>query len=672
MPTDSPNVYVFGPFLLDLRERRLLCDRAPVDVPPKVFDALALLLECAGQLVTKDDFFARLWPRSVVSETNLNKIIWQVRRALSDERGAYVQTVPKRGYRFVGAVQTQDGDAASAHSTPSLPPATDTREPVEQEAPNPANTSDEMAARVDAGAVAGRASWAARYRLAMLVGLPALLAMYFVAVPVLSRRQPAPYAASPTAVSTAPSVAPATTSSLIVLPFRTSGGDAADRAFTDSLGEELIALLARIDGLHVVAPPSAGFGPNGENSLAATARRLGIRYAIEGSAWRESDQLRATVRLVEIASAEVLWSESFERVGSESRALERDVAQAVATALALKLSVGMQNELARRDDAQWYRRYLQARHGLRRDVAQWKQTVADFRALIADAPTYARAHSGLALALTQPSYADEAQARKMRVEAEAHAQIALKLDPALADPYAVLADAKCRNAEWESCIALTRHALELAPADTTLRTWYARRLTTLGYVEQALAEMETAYSYDPFSVEVAFMLAHTLDTLGRHEDAARYYSNVVPKKQTALWFNAVWRNELKEARKCVVDDPRWRDSYLAILDALENPSLWPAARARIRAAERPDDGQSNWGRVFDPRPDIPGDIAMLEQVWRKGASSMSSMLWNPELANHRRHAAFGDYLRRTGIIEYWRAHSWPQQCRPAGEAAACD
>ncbi|MBS0582712.1 MAG: winged helix-turn-helix domain-containing protein [Proteobacteria bacterium] len=670
MLKDPHAVYVFGPYLLDVRERHLLCGQARIDIPPKVFDALALLLERAGQLVTKDDFFARLWPRAVVSETNLNKIIWRVRRALSDEGETYVQTVPKQGYRFVGAVRVADGEAALAQGMAPLAQETDAPVHVDTEA------SSDVPADVDdvgsADAAVQRTARMTRYRRAAWVGLPMLLAIFLLVLSAIARRQAPPNAASTPSIAAQSSSAPAPTPSLIVLPFRMAGSDADDRALADGLSDELIALLARIDGLRVVAAPAAGFMPNGENSLAASARRLGIRYAIDGSAQQEGDQLHASLRLVEIASSEVLWSETFEHVASESLALERDATQAVAAALALKLSVGVRSELERSEDAQWYRRYLQARHGLRRDVVEWKKAIADFRALVADAPTYARAHSGLALALTQPSYADEAEAQKMRVEAEAHAQIALKLDPALADPYAVLADAKCRRADWEPCMALTRHALKLAPADTTLRSWYARRLTTLGYVEQALAEMETARGYDPFSVEVTFMLAHTLDTLGRHEDAARHYASVVPKKQTALWFNAVWRGDWKQARECTTDDPRWHAAYLAILDALEDPSLWPAARTHIRASERPQDGQSNWARVLDPQADIRGDIAILEDVWRKGASSMSSMLWNPELAGHRRHVAFGDYLQRTGIIDYWRVHGWPKRCRPAADTAQCD
>lgn len=105
MSAPAALVFVFGPFRLDPVDRRLSRDGTPVDLPPKVFDALALLVEHAGRLVSKDDFHAALWPHTIVSEANLNKYVWQVRRALG--AGEWVETVPKLGYRFVANVDVE-------------------------------------------------------------------------------------------------------------------------------------------------------------------------------------------------------------------------------------------------------------------------------------------------------------------------------------------------------------------------------------------------------------------------------------------------------------------------------------------------------------------------------------------------------------------------------------
>lgn len=120
----QPDTFRFGPFTLEPRERRLLRDGAPVELRPKAFDALVLLVSRAGSLVSKEEFFATLWPRVVVGDASLNKCVFQLRQALGDEDARYIETVPKGGYRFVAAVER----AASA--TPSRveqPPAKQAR-----------------------------------------------------------------------------------------------------------------------------------------------------------------------------------------------------------------------------------------------------------------------------------------------------------------------------------------------------------------------------------------------------------------------------------------------------------------------------------------------------------------------------------------------------------------
>src|SRR5690242_2752408 len=103
--TPTRPVFTFGAFRLDPADRRLRRDGVPLDLPPKAFDALALLVERAGRLVSKDDFHAALWPRTIVSEANLNKYVWHLRRALGD--GDWIETVPKLGYRFVAPVTVE-------------------------------------------------------------------------------------------------------------------------------------------------------------------------------------------------------------------------------------------------------------------------------------------------------------------------------------------------------------------------------------------------------------------------------------------------------------------------------------------------------------------------------------------------------------------------------------
>ncbi|MBT2754325.1 winged helix-turn-helix domain-containing protein, partial [Lysobacter sp. ISL-50] len=116
-------IYRFGGFRLEAGQRRLWHGQDPVDLPPKVFDTLLVLLRRAGSLITRDEFFACLWPNTVVTEASLGRHIWQVRKALERDVGVdYVQTVPKQGYRFVGEVEREAPAAAPALTPAAFPP----------------------------------------------------------------------------------------------------------------------------------------------------------------------------------------------------------------------------------------------------------------------------------------------------------------------------------------------------------------------------------------------------------------------------------------------------------------------------------------------------------------------------------------------------------------------
>ena len=110
---------------------------------------------------------------------------------------------------------------------------------------------------------------------------------------------------------------------------------------------------------------------------------------------------------------------------------------------------------------------------------------------------------------------------------------------------------------------------------------------------------------------------------------------------------------------------------MATGEALRDPGQWPEARRSIDVSEKSAGSSPNWLRVLDPQADVAANIVMLEAVWRSGYSGMDSMLWNPELANHRRDPAFQDYVRRTHMLDYWRTHGWPDRCKAADAGVAC-
>lgn len=658
-----PEYMSFDAVEIDSIGHRLLVSGVETALEPKAFAVLALLVSQPGRVFSRDEILDAVWGHSHITPGVLNRIITMLRQALGESArdGQYLHTVHGIGYRFDGHVQFR------YKPVDKTAPAVERRGvaiPVPAPLPPVIVPAAEEAAIPGAGlspTVVLRGS-----RLRWFVGAGVLLAL--LALWAYWRGYESHHVPVVVSASTQPR-------SIIVLPLRVISGTASDTVFADSLGEDFITLLSRVEGLRVIARTSAVLAQHSGEDLPGIAKRLDVGYALEGSVNRQGEQLSASLRLVEIANGRILWAERYDRAVSEVFALERDVAQSVVAALALTLNTGLQAELNRNEDSSLYRRYLEARYLMHSNaVTARRQKAQDaFRALVADAPNYARGHSGLALALTQTAYVDSQEAVRKHAEAVTEAERALQLDPTLADAYVVLGDAACRAGDWERGMRLTRQAVDLAPADSFFRIWYARHLLTLGYLTQALDEMKIAQASDPLSLLVSYQLARVLDTLGRHAEAQRYLDTQPEKQQAALWFNAIWRGDLAHASQFIVPaDTHWHDSYVAVTRALVDPSQWPAARVSIDASERAAGGQSNWLRMLDPQPDIPGDIAMVEGVWRSGYSSLESMLWNPELANHRRGPAFQDYLQRNHMLAYWRAHGWPDRCRPVGDLVTCE
>jgi hypothetical protein len=223
--------------------------------------------------------------------------------------------------------------------------------------------------------------------------------------------------------------------------------------------------------------------------------------------------------------------------------------------------------------------------------------------------------------------------------------------------------------------------LTLAPTDTIVRTTYGRWLAATGYLDEAVRQTGIAVASDPLNYVALFFHARVLDTVGQHDAAeqnlaaAAAVANVrAPLLPYSRWYNAIWRHDLDTARKFARDMPEeehFHDAYVAVTEALIDPSRWPQAEPVIAESERAS-GRYNFVRLLQPQPDTARNIAALEQVMLTGSSSYHLLLWNPESVALRRDPAFQDFLRRTHIIDYWRSNGWPAQCHAEGERAICE
>jgi TolB-like protein len=460
---------------------------------------------------------------------------------------------------------------------------------------------------------------------------------------------------------------PATPTLVVVLRADGSGADA--MAFARGVRDATITQLARIGGLRTIAPFSATLA----QTLDAESlwQRLGATLALEGAMHDAGDRLRIDWQLREIPGGRGLWSQRSSFALADLPDAAQTLARGVAAALRLRAGAA---EAEPPLDPQWYRAYLQTQRSS--DAPQSATDIARLRALAADAPQAARIQAALARALAETLPPAPVPAALLD-QARQQTARALTLGANLADAQFAQAILACRDAAWTACMDAFARARKSDPADTYGTIAYAHWLAAVGHVGAAVHEAQAARDDDPLNSDAAFTLARTLDTAGLHDGARRALDAVdtpISGLVYAKWFNAIWRRDWARARQLATAMPEeagYRESYLAATEASINPALWPQALPLLRTAERAN-RQANVLRVLMPDSDPVLNLAALESMLRNGWPSYYMLLWMREYRGLRQGPAFQDFLKRTGLREYWSSRGWPQLCKPQGEAVHCN
>src|SRR5271157_3632607 len=389
----TKHFFEFGRFRLDPAEKVLFADGQPVPLTLKAFETLLALVESSGHVLEKDELLKRVWPSTFVEEGTLAQNIATLRKALGEgpDQRSYIETVPRRGYRFSAAVERVETGTAP-------------------EAPRP-----RVRRRVIAGAAAG----------AVL-----LLAGWF------AREAIRPHG-GPTRGKTM----------LAVLPFvNLNGDDSGEDYFSNGLTEELITQLGSLEParLGVIARTSAMQYKDSHKDVRQISQELGVDYVLEGSVRRDGDHVRVTAQLIQARDQTHLWANEYDRNLSGILALQSDVAGVVAREIQIRLTPEESARLAVAHpvDPDAYELYLKGRYFWnKRTVVAYEKAIDYFNQAIARDPQYARAYSGLAdaYALLGSRANAKIPRRKAMPLAKEAALTALKLDDSLAEAHASLA-----------------------------------------------------------------------------------------------------------------------------------------------------------------------------------------------------------------------------------------
>src|SRR5262245_62017004 len=343
----------FDAFEVDLEERELRKAGERVKIQEQPFQILVLLLERPGSVLTREDLQKALWPDGtfVDFEHGLNTAVKRLREALGDsaEVPHFVETVARRGYRFIGAIETINAPAAAA--IPSAPP---------------------------------RPSRAPHMRRWLVLGGVAALAL--LAITYVTTRSRTGEAAK--------------VKSLAVLPLQNLSGDAAQEYFADGMTEAIIGRLSAISGLRVISRTSVMRYKDTQLSAPEIAQALQVDALGEGSVMRDGNRIRVNAQLIRGATDEHFWSEAYDRELRDVLALESEVAQAIARRVEATVTGDERARLvaARSVSPEVYESFLKGQFALEKAYSQAgiEESIGYFEEAIKRDPGFGPVHVGLA------------------------------------------------------------------------------------------------------------------------------------------------------------------------------------------------------------------------------------------------------------------------------------
>lgn len=553
----------FDRFELDLRAGELRKGGIRIRLQEQPLQVLQALLEKPGEVVTCEELQKRIWPADtfVDFDHGLHAAVNRLRTALSDsaERPRYVETVSRRGYRFIGRVDSSDEPAPVRPKTDNDP-----RPKPKRRAWN---------------------SWTG-----MLGGFMVAIAIAasLVAGNVYGLRDWLFGGAKPHSFR-----------SLAVLPLQNFSGDPKQDYFADGMTEELITQVSKFGNLKVISRTSVMQYKGSKKSLPQIAGELHVDAVVEGAVQLVDNRIRITAQLVDGATDEHIWAESYDRDLSNVLLLQSEVAGDIAKQIDLELTPQQQLRLktsAHPVNPDAYQSYLLGRY-------YWNMRTGDglakagqyFASAIQQDPNFALAYSGQAdyfAYLTVLGGPEILKPRDAMAQARTAATEALKLDDSLAEAHASMGNI-LHNYDWNWSAAEDEYkrAIELNPNYAMAHHLYAHLLIETGRKEESLAEAHRALELDPYSPFVNNGLAR------------QYYLS---------------RDYTKAAAQCLIGlqlSPEYFPARIQLALAYEQTGKLPQAISELEQAAGLMAGNGGLPNSTQPPFDIPVVHALLGHAY---------------------------------------------------------
>jgi TolB-like protein/DNA-binding winged helix-turn-helix (wHTH) protein len=476
----SVRIMRFGVFEVDLHSAELRKRGIRLNLQSQPFLLLVTLLKSQGNLVTREELCSTLWPdgTSVDFDHSLGTAVNKLREVLGDSASSprFIETLPRRGYRFIAPVEVVD-------ETPPTPVVTE-----------PAGRGPQRLSR--------------RPLIWTISGLALALALLVALVTGRRHAPPAPPIRS-----------------LAVLPLENLSRDPSQDYFSDGMTDELITELGQLSALRVISRTSAMTYKGSHESLPQIARDLKVDAVVEGAVLRSGSHVRISAQLILGSTDRQLWASSYEGDLRDTFALQKKVASSIAEEVRVKLTSHEEAVLKNVSsvDQEAYDSYLKGRYFWNKRTPEGLKSAIDYftRAAAKD-PNYALAYAGLAdsYALAGDWKYGVLSPKEAYPKAKAAATKALVLDNSLGEAHTSLAFC-LDNFDWDFDVAGMEFArgIELSPGYATGHDWYGWHLAMLGRNSDAVREVEKAVSLDPLSLIVGADLAEELLIAHRYDEA---------------------------------------------------------------------------------------------------------------------------------------------------------
>lgn len=620
----SPQSVRFAPFEVDFRAGELRKEGRRIRLQEQPLQVLRMLLERPNEVVTREELQQKLWPADtfVDFDHGLNSAVARLREALNDsaERPKYIETVARRGYRFIGKLEENAASAEAAENHV---------------------------------AIVVKSPLRPRGKPVLLLGVAGLVA---IALIVYFLRHPAHSLAVTKAID-----------SVAVLPFANAAPNPDTDFLADGITQSAIDHLSRLGNLKVISMGSVLRYRGRQSDPKQIGRDLGVRSVMTGTIAFRGDRMVVMAELIDASDGTHIWGEQYNRKISDILNLQEDIASEIASKLESRISTQQEKLLRKRytQDFEAYEMYLRGRYyWSRRTDPDVGRGIAYFQQAIERDPNNALAHAGLADAYFVRAISGAVPTGDAMPKAKEAALKALELDESLAEAHTSLALISM-SYDWNrgKAEAEYKRALELNPNYSIGHLYYATFLMYGGRHSEALEQMKLAQELDPMSPAIATFVGRAYFYAGNDEEAIRQYRKTLESDPSIAMARAFLIDSLEQSGRfdeavaeLKIDaaqggrSPQPAAAREGAYRAHGSTGYWREKLRQLQAGAGPRPGSDlSTAAIFAKLDDKDNAFALLNRVYEQRNMWIMTLKVDPRFDNLHSDPRFQALLARAGL-----------------------